>query len=138
MSIWCPSVHRKYGTSEGRPNSVHYGRPLNTTIGRPTDVHFQPIQGRHVCKFISWTISSFIYFEVLCTKMFFILQSPKILNISLWVWNAAFEKVPRMPGEVWKKTNQIFSSFLIWTNQFSVSFNAFLELRIFFTVAGWR
>ena len=39
-SIWCPSVHRKYGTSEGRPNSVHYGCPLDTSKGRPTDVSF--------------------------------------------------------------------------------------------------
>ena len=42
-----------------------------------------------------------------------------------------------MPGEAVKKTNQIFGSFLIWTNQFPVSFTVFfkkmLELTIFFT-----
>ena len=67
-SIWYLSVDWKYGTSRGRPNSVRYGRPLDTLIGRPTDVHLRPIQQRYVCKFKSWTISSFIYIEVLRTK----------------------------------------------------------------------
>ena len=83
MSIWCPSVHRKYGTSGGRPNSVHYGRPLDIPIGRPTDVHLRPIQRRHVCKFISWTISSLIYFEVLRTKNF---------KYFFWIWKRGFWK----------------------------------------------
>ena len=83
MSIWCPSVHRKYGTSGGRPNSVHYGRPLDIPIGRPTDAHMRPIQRRHVCKFISWTISSLIYFEVLRTKNF---------KYFFWIWKRGFWK----------------------------------------------
>ena len=139
-SIWCPSVHRKYGTSGGLQNSVHYGRPLDTPIGRPTDVHLQPIQRRHVCKFISWTISAFIYFEVLCTKNF------KYFSLSLKM--RLLKRYQRMPGEAGKRTNPIFNSFLIWTNQFPVSFTAFLEkmpeLRMFFTDSygftdvGWR
>ena len=67
-----------------RPEDVqivsHYGRPLDTPIGRRTDVHLRPIQRRHVCKFISWTISSFIYFKVLCTKNF------KYFSLCLKMW----------------------------------------------------
>ena len=83
MSIWCPSVHRKHGTSGGRPNSAHYGRPLDIPIGRPTDVHLRLIQRRHVYKFISWTISSLIYFEVLRTKNF---------KYFFWIWKCGFWK----------------------------------------------
>ena len=96
--IWYPSVHWKYGTSKGRPNSVHYGCPLDICIGRPTDVHLRPTQQRHVCKFISWTMSSLIYFEVLCTKLFFTVQSLKTLNISLWVWKCSFWKGTKDAG----------------------------------------
>ena len=42
-----------------------------------------------------------------------------------------------MSWEVGKNTSQIFDSFLIWTNQFPVSFTAFFEkmpeLKMFFT-----
>ena len=125
-----------------RPSKIWYirRRPLDTPIGRPTDVHLQPIQRRHVCKFISWTISSFIYFEVLCTKNF------KYFSLSLKM--RLLKRYQRMPGEAGKRTNPIFNSFLIWTNQFPVSFTAFLEkmpeLRMFFTDSygftdvGWR
>ena len=115
-SIWCTSVHWKYGTSGGRANSVHYGPPLDTPTGRPTDVHLRPIQQRHVCKFISWTISSFIYFEVFCPKNF------KYFSLSLKM--RLLKRYQRMPREARKRTNQIFDSFLIWTNQFLVSFTA--------------
>ena len=127
-SIWCPSVHQKYGTSEGRPNSVHYGCPLDTSKGRPTDApHLWPIQRRHVCKFISWMIASFIYFKVLCAKNF------KYFFLSLKM--RLLKRCQRMPEEAGKRTNQIFGSILIWTNQFPVSFTAFFEkmpeVRIF-------
>ena len=43
----------------------------------------------------------------------------------------------RIPGEAREKTNQLFNSFLIWTNQVPVSFTVFFEkmpeLRMFFT-----
>ena len=118
-SIWYPSVHRKYGTSGGRPNSVHYGRPLDTPIARPTDVHLGSIQRRHVSKFISWTISSYICFEVLCPKNF------KYISLSLKM--RLLKRYQRMPGEAGEKTNQICNSFLVWTNEFPVLFIAFFE-----------
>ena len=138
-SIWCPSVHQKYGTSSGRPNSVHYRRPVDTPIGRPTDVHLRPIQRRHVCKFISMTISSLIYFEVLSPKIF------KYFSLSLKM--RLLKRYQRMPEEKGKRTNQIFDSVLIWTNQFPVSFTvSFWEdaraedvlYRYGFTDADWR
>ena len=103
MSIWCPSVHLKHGASGGRPNSAHYGRPLDIPIGRPTDVHLRPIQRRHVCKFISWTISSFIYFEVLCPKNF------KYFSLSLKM--RLLKRYQRMPEEAGKRTNKSSTAF---------------------------
>ena len=123
------SVHRKSGTSGGRPSSVHYGRPFDTPIGRPTDVHLRPFQWRHVCKYICSKISWFIYFEVLCKKNF------KYFSLSLKM--PLLKRCQRILEEVGKWTNQIFDSFLIWTSQFPVSFTPFIEtipkLRMFLT-----
>ena len=106
IDVYMMSVlHRKYGASGGRSNSVHYEHPLDIPDGRPSDVYLRPIQRRHVCKFISWTISSFIYFEALCTKSF------KYFSLTLKMW--LLKRYRRMPGEAGKKTNQIFDSFLI-------------------------
>ena len=64
---------------------------------RPTDVHLRPIQWRRVFKFITWTMSSFVYFEFLCGKMFFTLQ--KHLNIYPWVLKCGFWKGTKDAGE---------------------------------------
>ena len=135
-----PSVLVRYSLRFSHIEVIMTRQPLSDTpIGRPTDVHLRPIQQRYVCKFISWTISSFIYFEVLCTKIL------KYWSLSLKM--QLLKGYQRMLGEARKRTNQTFDSFLIWTNQFPVSFTTFfwkddraedVLYRYCFTDAGWR
>ena len=71
-----PSVHRKYGTSGGRPNSVHYGRPLDTPICDQFN------QDMFASSYLGQYLHSF-------TSKFYV---QKILNISFWVWKCGFWK----------------------------------------------